>query len=122
LLVGAPAAQAAQIAAPYVLHVQVYDDDAADDYGRPYGDRFYGDRGYGERHYDRPPPYRHRIRISCEHGARIVDNQGFYRVWAIDCEAPVYTYRASRNGRPFIVQLNARSGGIISVRRVWRQY
>ena len=101
-----------------IQSAQYYDDNSDDS-----GD--YGDNGYDRGdYYRRPPPqpgygYGHRRWIGCWRGAQMVDNQGFYRVRSLDCEAPVYTYRAFRNDRPFIVRLSARTGAIISVRRAY---
>jgi hypothetical protein len=54
--------------------------------------------------------------ISCRHGARIVDRRGFNRVSPIECNRPVYRYKARRGGIWWIVRLDARDGRIRSER------
>ena len=107
------------------------------DNGYGYGDGYYNRRsypGYGPHlfgapdfipGYDRFPVYSHRHayrgyrdvnRISCNAGARIVDNSGFDRVTAYDCSAPTYGYHATRYGRGYNVRVSS-GGAIISASR-----
>lgn len=57
-------------------------------------------------------------RVSCNRGANIVDNAGFYRVNPVDCSAPFYTYTAWKRGNKFVVRMN-NFGAITSVRKVF---
>jgi hypothetical protein len=75
-------------------------------YGHGYDDDYDYDYDYG--HY---PVYQPR-RISCNTGRRIVDNSGFNRVRAVDCDLPGYRYTARRNGQKYMVRVNGR--GVIT--------
>jgi hypothetical protein len=69
-------------------------------------------------YYRPPPPAYYPIGISCSDARRIVRNEGFHRVRAIDCEGRRYQFRASYRGRPVIVIVSSRSGRIIDVERI----
>lgn len=55
--------------------------------------------------------------ISCWNGKRIVDRR-FNRVVATDCKGSSYAYRGWRNGKRYLIILDARSGYIKSVQRI----
>ena len=80
-------------------------------YGHRYDYDYDLDYGYG--HY----PVHRPNRISCNTGRRIVDNSGFNRVRAVDCDLPGYRYTARRNGHKFMVRVNGR-GEITGVSRI----
>ena len=84
------------------LGVPYYDNRLGDDY------RFYPGRGWY-----RPPFDRGRWNISCNEGRRIIRQNGYRNVRAIDCQGPRYTYRATRNGRNVTLSLNARNGRLM---------
>jgi hypothetical protein len=83
-------------------------------YGGGYGHGYDYDYGYG---YDRYPAHRPN-RISCGTGRRIVDNSGFNRVKAVDCDLPGYRYTAHRKGHKYMVRVNGR-GNITGVSRIY---
>ncbi len=56
-------------------------------------------------------------RISCRQGARIVEDYGYFRVRVRDCDGGTYTYFARRNGKYYIVDVDARRGRVVDVRR-----
>lgn len=56
--------------------------------------------------------------ISCRGGARLVANNGFYDIRVRDCNGSNYTYFGRRKGKRFIIQVNAKRGRIVDVRRV----
>ena len=45
-------------------------------------------------------------KITCKEGRRIVKNEGYRKVFAIDCDAPVYKYLAKKDHHRFIVKVN----------------
>jgi len=55
--------------------------------------------------------------ISCKKGRKIVDWSGFHNVQAYDCSAPVYQYRAWKNGDKYRVRVNM-NGNIIGVKKI----
>jgi hypothetical protein len=55
--------------------------------------------------------------ISCKKGRKIVDWSGFHNVQAYDCSAPVYQYRAWKNGNKYRVRVNL-NGNIIGVKKI----
>lgn len=65
-------------------------------------------------------PYRRRgiARIGCAEGREIVADRGYRRVRTVECSGRVYTYTASRNGRLFRFQVDARDGDVISRRAI----
>ena len=56
--------------------------------------------------------------ISCNKGRKVVKWAGFHQVQAYDCSAPVYGYKAKKNGHVYKVKVNFH-GNIISVKKVW---
>jgi hypothetical protein len=59
----------------------------------------------------------YRDRLTCAEGRRIVDRRGYNAVRAIDCSPRYYKYRARKNGRWNIVELDSRTGAIIRISR-----
>jgi hypothetical protein len=57
--------------------------------------------------------------ISCRPGWRIVERR-FNHVRARDCKGSRYDYTGRRNGKWYIIGVDARSGRISEVRRWWR--
>ena len=57
-------------------------------------------------------------RISCRQGARLVWDNGFYDVRVRDCRGSTYTYFGRRKGKRYIIEVNAKRGRIIDVRRI----
>ena len=51
-------------------------------------------------------------RISCNRAPTLIRNQGYRNVQAIECRGPSYTFRSTRNGKRFVVDVNSRSGGV----------
>jgi hypothetical protein len=74
----------------------------------------YGDGGY----YPVSDDYEDYDGISCNQGRKTVKWAGFHNVQAYDCSAPVYGYKAQKNGHVFKVKVNFH-GDIISVKKVW---
>ena len=74
-------------------------------YGHGHGG--YGNGGYG---YNR--------RISCYRGKRIVRNQGYRFVRAIDCRGSVYKFKARRWGQTYILKMKSRNGRVFSRRHI----
>lgn len=95
---------------------QMFGDDGYNyfDWRDDWQDNFFG--------YPHPRPRPRPYHVTCWRGARIIDASGYDRVRAVDCAAPIYGYRAWRNGRPYMVRLQARTGRILSVRRVYPAY
>lgn len=58
------------------------------------------------------PPRYNRYRISCGQAKWEVRTRGFRNVATIECNGPVYTFRATRGGHRTIVYVNARSGAV----------
>jgi hypothetical protein len=83
-------------------------------YGHGYDYGYDQDYDYGYGHYPTHRPNR----ISCGTGRRIVDNSGFNRVKAVDCDLPGYRYTAHRKGHKFMVRVNGR-GNITGVTRIY---
>lgn len=73
---------------------------------------YYPDYGYGGHYPVIDPPH---YGISCGKGRKIVRWNGFRRVNAVDCSAPVYQYNAWRGGMAYRVKVSS-SGHIIKVR------
>jgi hypothetical protein len=57
-------------------------------------------------------PGRNFNRLSCGQARRIVDRNGYNNVMPRNCNGQTYTFRATRNGRVFLVYVNARTGAI----------
>jgi hypothetical protein len=55
-------------------------------------------------------------RISCGEGRELLLDRGFRRVRTFECRGRIYTYFARRYGDAFRIQVNARTGRIVSVR------
>ena len=77
---------------------------------------FYPGYGYGGGYYPVMDPYYGGI--SCNKGRKIVDWSGFNNVHAFDCSAPVYGYKAWKNGHKYNVRVNM-SGNIIGVKKLF---
>lgn len=56
--------------------------------------------------------------LSCNKAATIVGGYGFTGVTSSDCDGQVYSFNASRDGKPFMITLNSNSGELIKVRKV----
>ena len=72
--------------------------------------------GYGNV-YSRPyrGPVSHRM--TCGAARNLVDHSGFSSVRARECAGKIYTFKARRHGRNFVVKVNANSRRIIGVGR-----
>ena len=79
-------------------------------YGYGYGG------GYGGGYYPVVDPYY--SGISCNKGRKIVDWSGFNNAQAFDCSAPVYGYKAWKNGHKYNVRVDL-SGNIIGVKKLF---
>jgi hypothetical protein len=79
-----------------------------------YGPGYYPGYGYGGYY----PVYHPHYGISCNKGRKIVSWSGFHKVQPIDCSAPVYQYKAWKNGAPWRVQVSA-GGHIINVKPLY---
>ncbi len=69
---------------------------------------------YNDYDYEPAPVYQ-RYGISCEEGRDYVRDSGFRKVRAINCGGKRFTYKARRDGNPYIVRVSRRNGEIISV-------
>lgn len=56
--------------------------------------------------------------LSCDKGAAIVSDYGFTGVRHSDCDGQVYSFNASRDGKPFMITLNSVSGELIKVSKL----
>ena len=74
------------------------------------------DYGYGGGYYPVVDPYY--SGISCNKGRKIVDWSGFNNVHAYDCSAPVYQYKAWKNGHKYNVKVSM-NGNIIGVKKLF---
>lgn len=72
--------------------------------------------GYGGGYYPVYEPYYGGI--SCNKGRKIVDWSGFNNVQAFDCSAPVYQYKAWKNGHKYRVKVSMK-GNIIGVKKIF---
>lgn len=81
------------------LGVPYYSYRPGDDY------RYYAGRGWYR-------PYHNRMQMSCGQGAREVRSLGYRNVRPMDCQGPRYTYRATKNGKAFMLSVNARNGRV----------
>ncbi len=79
--------------------VPYYDEQMGPDY------RFYPNRGWYRG--DVRPGFR---RMSCNQARNIVQDQGFRRVVARDCEGRTYSFSARRYNHRVIVYVNSRTG------------
>ena len=57
-------------------------------------------------------------RFSCEDARRILYGQRFRSVRALDCRGRQYQFRATRDGKRYLVNISAISGRILSLRRI----
>ena len=73
--------------------------------------------GYGGGYYPVIDPY-YGGGISCNKGRKIVDWSGFHNVQAFDCSAPVYQYKAWKNGHKYRVKVSM-NGNIIGVKKIF---
>ncbi len=77
-------------------------------------------------HYDPGPPDGYYLdyprdnygRFSCEDARRILYGQRFRSVRALDCRGRQYQFRATRDGKRYLVNISAISGRILSLRRI----
>lgn len=58
------------------------------------------------------PPRFHRYRLTCGQAKWQVRERGYRNVATIECNGPIYTFRALRNGHRVKVYVNARSGAV----------
>lgn len=65
--------------------------------------------GYG---WYRPSGFYNRGRLSCGEARRVVRNNGFRNVSAIECNGRTYTFEATRRGRDVTVLVDSRTGRI----------
>ncbi|HEY7766349.1 MAG TPA: hypothetical protein VIB38_15280 [Aestuariivirgaceae bacterium] len=65
--------------------------------------------GYGA-HPNGYFPYRRKM--SCWQARQLLRDRGFRRVRTLECNGRVYTFRVLRRGRPVIISVNARTGGV----------
>lgn len=56
--------------------------------------------------------------ISCEKAAGIVSGFGFSDVKAVDCGGQIHAFNAARDGKPFAIKVNAKTGELTEVRKV----
>jgi len=56
--------------------------------------------------------------LSCDKVAAIVSDYGFNSIRPSNCDGQVYAFNASRDGKSFLITLNAMSGELITVRKV----
>ena len=56
--------------------------------------------------------------LSCGKAETIVGGYGFSALQASDCDGQVFTFKGSRDGKPFQITLNAVSGELVEVRKV----
>jgi hypothetical protein len=50
-------------------------------------------------------------KISCTRAMSILRNHGYYNVGAVECRGKTYTFRATRNGKRYIMHVSSRNGG-----------
>ena len=86
--------------------------------GYPVYDGGYRPRRHQDYDYEPAPVYQS-YGISCEEGRDQVRDSGFRKVRAVNCDGKRYTYKARRNGNPYIVRVSRRSGDIVSVQEAW---
>lgn len=51
-------------------------------------------------------------RLSCNQARRLVSQQGFSRVQAVECQGRSYTFSARRNGNHYTVSVDSRTGDV----------
>ena len=82
---------------------------------------YYGGFYYPERYWlvDRDPYYSYDpSRVSCAEGRDIVRENGYSRVSTVECVGTTFTYTGERSGRTYRITVNARTGDIVSRKRV----
>ncbi len=57
-------------------------------------------------------PGRPNYRMSCSRARNLVRDRGYRNVKARDCNGRTYSFRATRNGRGFIVYVDSRTGAV----------
>lgn len=55
--------------------------------------------------------------LPCDKAAAIVGDYGFKSVQSSDCEGQVFSFNASRDGKPFIIALDSVNGELIKVQK-----
>jgi hypothetical protein len=73
-----------------------------------------------DNYYDNDYSYRRpiRARMSCGAARNLVDRSGYSRVNASECRGDVYTFTARRNGKSYLVKVDAFARRIIGTRRI----
>lgn len=74
-----------------------------------YGDDYYAPRRYKKVAYGK---------FSCSAAKSMLRDRGFNKVAARDCSGTHYSFKARKNGRPYIVKFNAVNGAITGVNRI----
>jgi len=69
---------------------------------------------YDNRQYRNPI----RARMSCGAARNLVDHSGYSRVSTSECRGDVYTFAARRNGKSFLVKVDAFARRIVGTRRI----
>jgi hypothetical protein len=86
-------------------------------YGYGYGNGYGGyEGGYGGS-YHRPPPV-HGGWVSCRDGRRILWRHGYQGIEVESCRAGFYRYTAWRNGKRYVMAVDAR-GDVSRLRRIY---
>jgi hypothetical protein len=57
-------------------------------------------------------------KISCNQGARLLRDRGYYNISIRDCRGRHYNYRAWRNNRYFQITVDARNSRVVDRRRL----
>lgn len=83
---------------------------------RPYRSHYYAPRYYG--YYNAYPRVVITGRIGCSTAKSVLRDRGFRKIVVRDCSGSTYSFRARKNGKVFVVRMNAFSGAITSVARV----
>ena len=94
-------------------------------YGDGYGGGYGGGYGYGYGGYEggyggsyhRPPPA-YNGWVSCRDGRRILWRYGYQGIEVQSCRAGFYRYTAWRNGKQYLVAVEAQ-GGVNKLRRIY---
>ncbi len=77
-------------------------------YGYQVGPDYVYRKGHGWYRPGRPNKYR----MSCSRARDLVRDRGYRNVQARNCSGQTYTFRATRNGRGFLVYVNSRTGAV----------
>jgi hypothetical protein len=70
---------------------------------------------YVDPDYDDDYRHRRRGRLSCGEAKELVRDRGYRRVVTLDCGGRIYTFRATRGGNRYVLNVNPRT------RAVWRR-